>query len=69
MEQQRFMFEEAHKQKDFIERMFADLLREQRKEYQKLSELQMARMEELVVRVDELAAGRLLLKDKKEGAA
>ena len=29
MEQQRFMFEEAHKQKDFIERMFADLLREQ----------------------------------------
>ena len=69
MEQQRYMFEEAHKQKDFIERMFADLLREQRKEYQKLSELQMARMEELVVRVDELAAGRLLLKDKKEGAA
>ena len=32
MEQQKYMFEEAHRQKDFLERMFADLLNEQRRE-------------------------------------
>ena len=36
IEQQKYMFEEAHKQKDFLERMFGDLLQEQRTEMLKL---------------------------------
>ena len=36
MEQQRYMFEEAHKQKDFLERMFGELLQEQRHETLKM---------------------------------
>ena len=40
IEQQRFMFEEAHRQKDFLERMFSELLQEQRKELARLFERQ-----------------------------
>ena len=36
MEQQRYMFEEAHKQKDFLERMFGNLLHEQRQDLNKI---------------------------------
>ena len=36
MEQQRYMFEEAHRQKDFLERMFGELLQEQRRDLDKL---------------------------------
>lgn len=36
MEQQKYMFEEAHRQKDFLERMFGELLSEQRDEIKKL---------------------------------
>lgn len=36
MEQQKYMFEEAHHQKDFLERMFGELLSEQRDEIKKL---------------------------------
>ena len=36
MEQQRYMFEEAHKQKDFLERMFGNLLQEQRQDLNKI---------------------------------
>jgi hypothetical protein len=32
IDQQRYMFEEAHKQKDFLERMFGGLLQDQRRE-------------------------------------
>ena len=45
MEQQRYMFEEAHRQKEFLERMFSELLREQRSELAKLFDNQMHRLE------------------------
>jgi DNA-binding transcriptional MerR regulator len=36
MDQQKYMFEEAHRQKDFLERMFGELLNEQRHEIKTL---------------------------------
>jgi hypothetical protein len=36
MEQQKYMFEEAHRQKDFLDQMFGSLLKEQRQEVQVL---------------------------------
>jgi len=36
MEQQKYMFEEAHRQKDFLNQMFGSLLKEQRQEVQVL---------------------------------
>jgi len=47
MDQQRFMFEEAHKQKDFLERMFGELLNDQRNELTKLFAEQSYRLLEL----------------------
>jgi DNA-binding transcriptional MerR regulator len=47
MDQQRYMFEEAHKQKDFLERMFSGLLNEQRNELEKLFAEQSYRLQEL----------------------
>ena len=47
MEQQRYMFEEAHKQKDFLERMFGGLLSDQRNELEKLFAEQSYRLQEL----------------------
>jgi len=47
MEQQRYMFEEAHKQKDFLEQMFGGLLNEQRNELEKLFAEQAYRLKEL----------------------
>jgi len=47
MEQQRYMFEEAHKQKDFLEQMFGGLLNEQRNELEKLFAEQAYRFQEL----------------------
>jgi DNA-binding transcriptional MerR regulator len=47
MEQQRYMFEEAHKQKDFLERMFGGLLSDQRNELEKLFVEQSYRFKEL----------------------
>ncbi len=49
MDQQRYLFEEAHKQKEFLERMFSDLLREQRAELRELFDHQSRRLEELTV--------------------
>jgi len=48
MEQQRYMFEEAHRQKDFLERMFGDLLQEQRRDLDKLFMQQAERFEMLI---------------------
>jgi len=50
MEQQRFMFEEAYRQKDFLERIFGDLLNEQRYELQKLFDIQLKELNELSIR-------------------
>ena len=47
MEQQRYMFEEAHKQKDFLEKMFGGLLNDQRNELEKLFVEQSYRFKEL----------------------
>ena len=47
MEQQRYMFEEAHRQKEFLERMFGGLLQEQRKDLGQLFEEQRLRMDML----------------------
>ncbi len=47
MEQQRYMFEEAHKQKDFLERMFGGLLNEQRHELEALFREQSYKLQEL----------------------
>ena len=47
MDQQRYMFEEAHKQKDFLERMFGELLNNQRDELTKLFAEQSYRLLEL----------------------
>jgi gas vesicle protein len=48
MDQQRYMFEEAHKQKDFLERMFGELLNDQRSELTKLFAEQSYRLKELI---------------------
>ena len=47
MEQQRYMFEEAHKQKDFLERMFGNLLQEQRQDLNKIFIEQASQLEML----------------------
>ena len=47
MEQQKYMFEEAHRQKDFLERMFGELLSEQRDEIKKLFAEQAYRFDQL----------------------
>lgn len=46
MEQQRYLFEQAHKQKDFLEDMFQKLLHEQRGELRELFERQMQHLED-----------------------
>ena len=40
IDQQRYMFEEAHRQKDYLDRMFGGLLQEQRKELEELFKVQ-----------------------------
>lgn len=45
MQQQRYMFEEAHKQKDFLERMFGDLFHEQRSELNRMFDHQSDKLE------------------------
>ena len=46
MEQQRYMFEEAHKQKDFLERMFGDLFNQQQRELHRFFEQESEKFEE-----------------------
>ena len=46
MDQQRYLFEEAHKQKDFLEQMFGQLLQEQRGELRQFFERQAQQLEE-----------------------
>gem|GEM_PF-623812 len=46
MEQQKYMFEEAHKQKDFLERMFGDLLGEQQRELRRFFDHQSEKLDE-----------------------
>jgi len=48
IEQQKYMFEEAHKQKDFLERMFGELLQEQRHEMLKLFDHQSRMLDDFV---------------------
>ena len=47
MDQQKYMFEEAHRQKDFLERMFGELLNEQRHEIKTLFNDQVGRFMEM----------------------
>jgi len=46
MEQQRYMFEEAHKQKDFLERMFGGLFNQQQRELHRFFEQESEKFEE-----------------------
>jgi hypothetical protein len=62
MEQQRYLFEEAHRQKDFLEHMFQGLLRDQQVELNKIFDVQMHRLEtvaELNHKVYRELSGRL----------
>ena len=45
MQQQRYMFEEAHKQKDFLERMFGELFHEQQRELNRMFDHQSDKLE------------------------
>ena len=45
MDQQRYMFEEAHKQKDFLERMFGELFHEQKRELNRMFDHQSHKLE------------------------
>jgi DNA-binding transcriptional MerR regulator len=45
MDQQRYMFEEAHKQKDFLERMFGELFNEQQRELNRMFDHQSHKLE------------------------
>ena len=47
MEQQKYMFEEAHRQKDFLEGMFGNLLNEQQRELHRFFDHQSAKLDEL----------------------
>ncbi len=47
MEQQKYMFEEAHRQKEFLEQMFGDLLMEQRNDIRELFAKQAYQFEQL----------------------
>ena len=51
MEQQKYMFEEAHRQKDFLERMFGDLLKDQRQDVQIIFAKQKESFETLIASV------------------
>jgi DNA-binding transcriptional MerR regulator len=51
MDQQKYLFDEAHRQKDFLERMFGDLLKDQRQDVQVLFAKQAASFEELIASV------------------
>ena len=46
MEQQRYIFEEAHKQKDFLERMFGDLFKQQQRELHRFFEQESEKFDE-----------------------
>jgi len=46
IEQQKYMFEEAHQQKDFLERMFGKLLNEQQREMHKFFDDQSHKLDE-----------------------
>ena len=48
MEQQRYMFEEAHKQKEFLERMFGDLFKDQQRELNRFFDHQSEKLEEFI---------------------
>jgi truncated hemoglobin YjbI len=51
MEQQKYMFEEAHRQKDFLNQMFGSLLKEQRQEVQVLFTQQNASFNQLITSI------------------
>jgi DNA-binding transcriptional MerR regulator len=48
MEQQKYMFEEAHRQKDFLERMFGNLLTDQRKDIQEIFDKQVHHLRDMI---------------------
>jgi DNA-binding transcriptional MerR regulator len=51
MEQQKYMFEEAHRQKDFLDQMFGSLLKEQRQDVQVLFAQQTTSFEKLIASI------------------
>jgi hypothetical protein len=51
MEQQKYMFEEAHRQKDFLNQMFGSLLKEQRQDVQVLFAQQTTSFEKLIASI------------------
>lgn len=51
MEQQKYMFEEAHRQKAFLDQMFGSLLKEQRQDVQVLFAQQTASFEKLIASI------------------
>jgi DNA-binding transcriptional MerR regulator len=51
MEQQKYMFEEAHRQKDFLDQMFGSLLKEQRQDVQVLFAQQTASFEQIIASI------------------
>jgi DNA-binding transcriptional MerR regulator len=51
MEQQKYMFEEAHRQKDFLNQMFGSLLKEQRQEVQVLFTQQNVSFNQLITSI------------------
>jgi len=51
MEQQKYMFEEAHRQKDFLDQMFGSLLKEQRQDVQVLFAQQTASFNQLITSI------------------
>ena len=51
MEQQKYLFEEAHRQKDFLDKMFGDLLKDQRQDVKALLSQQAIRFEKLIATV------------------
>ncbi len=50
IDQQRYMFEEAHRQKDYLDRMFGGLLQEQRRDLEMLFETQQKHLMEFTER-------------------
>jgi DNA-binding transcriptional MerR regulator len=51
MEQQKYMFEEAHRQKDFLDQMFGSLLKEQRQDVQVLFAQQTVSFNQLITSI------------------
>jgi len=49
MDQQKYMFEEAHRQKDFLEQMFGNLLKDQRKDIEEIFDKQAYHLRDMIL--------------------